>query len=84
MDYARFEVSSVAGSITCPALITYAEDDPIAAGARKLYDAIASDRKELLRFTVAGGSSGHCEANGRRQFHQRSYAWLADVVPAGG
>ena len=21
------------------------------------------------------------EANGRRQFHQRSYAWLSDVVP---
>jgi pimeloyl-ACP methyl ester carboxylesterase len=81
VEFVRFEVSSVAGNITCPTLLTFAEDDPIAGGAPKLYDAIASDRKELLRFTVAGGASGHCEANGRRQFHQRSYAWLSDVVP---
>jgi len=81
VEFVRFEVSSVAGNITCPTLLTFAEDDPIAAGAPKLYDAIASERKELLRFTVADGASGHCEANGRRQFHQRSYAWLSDVVP---
>jgi dienelactone hydrolase len=81
VDFSQFQLSPVAANIRCPTLLTQAEDDPIAAGAPKLYDAISADRKELLRFTVAGGSSGHCEANGRRQFHQRSYAWLTDVVP---
>jgi pimeloyl-ACP methyl ester carboxylesterase len=81
VDFSRFELSSVAGNIRCPTLLTQAEDDLVSSGAPKLYEAISADRKELLQFTAAGGASGHCEANGRRQFHQRSYEWLTDVVP---
>ncbi|HET8971274.1 MAG TPA: alpha/beta fold hydrolase, partial [Candidatus Nanopelagicales bacterium] len=79
-ELSRFEISSVAANITCPTLLTAAEGDPVAAGAQKLYDAIGSKRKTLLRFTDAEGSGGHCEGTARRLYHQRVYDWLDDTL----
>jgi hypothetical protein len=33
-------------------------------------------RETLIEFTTAEGAGQHCEANGRRLFHQRVYDWL--------
>ena len=82
VDMLRFEVSSAAANITCPALLTAAEGDPVAAGAPKLLDAISSDRKVLLNFTLAEGAAGHCEGGARRLFHQRCYDWLDKALGA--
>jgi pimeloyl-ACP methyl ester carboxylesterase len=79
-DMTRYEISTVAPNIRCPTLLTSAEDDPIAAGAPRLLDAIRSERKALLRFTAAEGAAGHCEGAARRLFHQRCYDWLDDAL----
>jgi pimeloyl-ACP methyl ester carboxylesterase len=76
----HFELSPVAANISCPTLLTAAEDDPIAAGAPKLLDAISSDRKALIRFTQSEGAGGHCEGAGRRLFYQRCYDWLDETL----
>jgi pimeloyl-ACP methyl ester carboxylesterase len=78
----RFEVSSSAANISCPTLLTAAEGDPIAAGAPRLLDAISSERKALINFTLAEGAAGHCEGGSRRLFHQRCYDWLDKALTA--
>jgi pimeloyl-ACP methyl ester carboxylesterase len=78
----RYEVSSVAADIACPALLTAAEGDATSAGAPKLLDAIGADRKALIRFTAAEGAGGHCEGMARRLFHQRCYDWLDETLAA--
>jgi alpha-beta hydrolase superfamily lysophospholipase len=79
-DLARYRISDVAGQISCATLLTQAEGDPIGAGAQKLFDALAVERKALVRFTSAEGAGGHCEATARRLFHQRVYDWLDETL----
>ena len=79
-DLVRFEVSSVAANITCPTIITAAEDDPLAVGAPTLFDAVGSSDKVLVSFTQAEGASGHCEVFARTLYHQRVYDWLDETL----
>jgi pimeloyl-ACP methyl ester carboxylesterase len=79
-DMCRYEISSVAGQIPCPTLLTCAEGDPVAAGAPKLHDALRVEPKALVRFSLAEGSGGHCEALARTLYHQRVFDWLDEVV----
>ncbi len=80
-ELGRYEISSVASQISCPTLLTAAENDPVATGACTLYDALRCP-KQLVRFTAAEGAGGHCEALGRALYHQRVFDWLDQVVAA--
>jgi pimeloyl-ACP methyl ester carboxylesterase len=75
----KYEISSVVHQITCPTLVTYAEKDSLALGAPKLFEAIRS-KKQLLRFTAAEGSGGHCECMARSLYHQRVFDWLDETL----
>ena len=79
-ELATFSLSDVADRIACPALLTEAEADPIAGSAATLYDALTVERKTLIKFASAEGAGRHCEANGRRLYHQRIYDWLDDTL----
>jgi hypothetical protein len=79
-ELASFKLSDVADRISCSTLLTAAEDDPVARFATTLYDALAIERKTLIRFGGAEGAGLHCEANGRRLYHQRVYDWLDDTL----
>lgn len=79
-EFSKFELSSVAGRIECPALLTTAEGDPTSAGAAQLLDAIASKEKVLVQFTAAEGAGGHCEAMARTLYHQRVFDWLDETL----
>ena len=78
-EISRFEISSVAQNITCPTLLTAVEGDPVSSNAQSLFDALRCP-KDLIRFTLAGGSGGHCEALGRSLFHQRMFDWLDEAL----
>ena len=82
MDYLRvcvdFRLSDRVSNIHCPTLITQAENDPVAAYAGRLYDALTCP-KALLRFTAAEGAGDHCEAWARSVYFQRAYDWLDGV-----
>lgn len=71
----RYSMSDRAAHIACPTLVCFAEDDEIAASARKLYDALVCP-KEFLTFRRSEGAGEHCEAGTRLLFHQRTFAWL--------
>jgi len=75
-----FELSAVVGNITCPILVTMADGDPSATGAPKVIDAVASKKKQLVYFTDAEGSGGHCEGTARMLYHQRTFDWLDEVL----
>jgi pimeloyl-ACP methyl ester carboxylesterase len=77
-----YELSPVADRISCPTLLTLAEEDPIAAFAPKLYEALEVPEKRLVRFTAAEGAGGHTEASGRALYHQRVFDWLDEVLQA--
>lgn len=79
-ELVRYRISDVVDQISCPTLLTQSEGDPAGAGAETLYDALAVERKILLKFTAAEGSGGHCEATARRLFHQRMYDWLDETL----
>lgn len=79
-DLCRYEVSSVAGDIVCPPLLTQGQDDPTARGAPVLLDAIKSNRKTLIQFTDDEGAGGHCEGTARRLYHQRVFDWLDETL----
>ena len=72
----------MADRIACPTLLTQADKDPISAAAPKLYAALTVERKTLIEFTDAEGAGDHCEASGRRLYHQRVYDWLDETLDA--
>ena len=72
----------MADKISCPTLLTLAEEDPIAANAPKLYEALEVPEKKLVRFTAAEGAADHTEASGRALYHQRVFDWLEEVLEA--
>jgi pimeloyl-ACP methyl ester carboxylesterase len=79
-ELAGFRISDVADRISCPTLLTAAEEDPASRSAAKLYDALTVERKTLIEFTSAEGAGQHCEANGRHLYHQRVYDWLDETL----
>jgi pimeloyl-ACP methyl ester carboxylesterase len=78
-DLCRYEISPVAGKISCPTLVTAADDDPIAGGAQALHDALNVPSR-LVRFTAAEGAGGHCEQTARALYEQRVFDWLDEVL----
>jgi predicted alpha/beta-fold hydrolase len=77
-----YELSTVVDRISCPTLVTKAENDPVSRFAGRLYDALTCP-KELLLFTEAEGAGDHCEAMARSLFHQKSFDWLDETLEVG-
>src|SRR5919107_550809 len=75
-----YKLSTVADRISCPTLLTLAEEDFIASFAPKLYEALEVPEKRLVRFTGAEGAGDHTEASGRGLYHQRGFDWLDEVL----
>jgi alpha-beta hydrolase superfamily lysophospholipase len=73
-----FTLDGRAELIRCPTLITHAEDDPLAASAQDLFDALRCP-KALVRFSSAEGAGTHCEMMNRSAVNRRVADWLDDV-----
>lgn len=78
----HFTMRDRAGRITCPTLLTQAENDPLAAGAGAFFDALACS-KTLLRFTASEGADGHCEMQNRSLLNGRVLDWLDEQFAPG-
>ncbi|MFC5804597.1 alpha/beta hydrolase family protein [Streptomyces formicae] len=76
----RFRLSGVAGRITCPTLVVANDEDPLAAQAQLLHDAVGGP-KTLVRFGGDDGAGGHCEAWNRSLLDQRVFDWLDTILP---
>ena len=65
--------------ISCPTVLTTAEDDPLSRTAEQIYDALPGE-KALLRFATAEGAGDHCEMRNRSLLDQRVFDWLDTVL----
>jgi hypothetical protein len=83
LDYLRamvpYTFASIANKITCPVLITQAENDFRAAQSAQLAQAIAASTT-LLKFKNADGAGEHCEAGADAQFGRQVFDWLDEVT----
>jgi acetyl esterase/lipase len=82
VDMFRYQLSPVAQNIACPTFISYAEADPVAAYAPRLYEAITAG-KVLVPFTMAEGAGMHTEALARTLYDQRMFDWLDETLGTG-
>lgn len=82
LDLARYRLSDVVHQIRCPTLVTSAEGDPVAAGARRLYESLTCP-KRLVHFPAADGTQGHCEGGNRSRFNQQVFDWLDETLGVG-
>jgi dienelactone hydrolase len=82
----RFGVGTIAHEIECPFLVTHGADDRIipVANAQKLFDAVASKRKNLRIFTAAEGGSAHAHVDDRPTGIAFAADWLADLFAMRG
>jgi pimeloyl-ACP methyl ester carboxylesterase len=65
--------------ITCPVLVTGAENDFLLESARELY-ALLPGPKTWIEFSVADGAGEHCEQGNRTLFNQRAFDWLDETL----
>ncbi|WAZ19652.1 alpha/beta hydrolase [Streptomyces cinnabarinus] len=79
LEMDRFRLSDVVANISCPTLIALNSDEPGAAQAETLYEALDCP-KTLVRFSAADGTPGHCEGWNRSRYSQRVFDWLDDVL----
>ena len=70
-----FTMKGRAELISCPTLITQAENDGLAAGAGA-FAATLRCPTTLMRFTAAEGADGHCEMANRSLLNRRVLDWL--------
>lgn len=82
-DYLRaiepFTLDGRVDRITCPTLMTLAENDPLAAGTQQFFDELRCP-KTLLRFTAQEGAGDHCESANRSLLNRRVLDWLDGVL----
>ena len=77
----EWDLTDVAGQITCPILITEPEDEQFWPGqSRQLFDLVGSPVNELMSFTAEEGGNWHCEPMAPQLRAQRIFDWLAEVV----
>lgn len=85
-DYFRslseFSLAGLAERITCPTLLTSAEDDFADLGQGDNLAGAVSGPVTRHRFTVAEGAGGHCEGLGQARLDRVVYDWIATHLPA--
>jgi len=70
-----FTMDGRAELITCPTLLTAAENDTRSGSAQPFFDALKCP-KQLLHFTAVEGAGDHCEAMNRSLLNRRALDWL--------
>ena len=61
------------------ALLTQAENDPLARGTQDFFERLACP-KTLLHFSAAEGAGSHCEMCNRSLLNRRVLDWLDGVL----
>jgi pimeloyl-ACP methyl ester carboxylesterase len=75
---ADFTLEGRGGEIRCPMLATFAENDPLAAGAQDFLGRLSCPTT-LLRFSALEGAGDHCELQNRWLANQRILDWLDEL-----
>lgn len=77
----EYTLDTVGPNISCPVLVTAAENDMLAKGAGRFAE-VLGDKVTQIDFTAAEGAGGHCEMTNRTLLNERVLDWLDDTLPA--
>jgi alpha-beta hydrolase superfamily lysophospholipase len=75
----QFTLAGRAEQIRCPTLLTWAQNDPLAASTETLSGMLLCP-KALVRFTANEGAGEHCEMMNRSLLNDKVLDWLGDVL----
>ncbi|MDO9396940.1 MAG: hypothetical protein Q7T71_10380 [Herbiconiux sp.] len=81
----EFDMTSVAGRISCPTLLVECEGDPLAAGGGA--DALAAAMgtpPTRVTLTAESGAGGHCGGLGQKVWDAAVYDWVDTVLASRG
>lgn len=79
LDQTRlFTSRDLVGQISCPVLLTRAENDPLAADVPAMAAAIPD--ATIIDFTAAEGAGDHCEMTNRSLLNRRTLDWLDQTL----
>lgn len=77
----EYTLETVGQNISCPVLVTAAENDMLSKGVGAFAEALG-DKVTRLDFTAAEGAGEHCEMNNRSLLNERVLDWLDETLPA--
>ncbi|MFT3768408.1 MAG: hypothetical protein QM820_23415 [Minicystis sp.] len=77
---AQYTLKGREQDIACPTLFVTADGDDLSADIPALVARIPHVATHL-RFTAEEGAADHCEGGARALYHQRTFGWLAAVMP---
>ncbi len=78
-DVERYTLAGRAEAIRCPTFLAVAENDPLSAGAQRLYDALTCP-KTMVKFAAAEGAGDHCEMLNRSALNRATLDWLDEIL----
>jgi len=78
----EYTLDGIGERISCPVVVTAAENDPLARGAGIFGDRLG-DKVTLLRFTDAEGAGEHCEMTNRTLLNRRVLDRLDEILAPG-
>lgn len=78
----EYTLDGIGERISCPVVVTAAENDPLARGAGVFGDRLG-DKVTLLRFTDAEGAGEHCEMTNRTLLNRRVLDRLDEILAPG-
>jgi dienelactone hydrolase len=78
----RFDVAGPAARIRCPFLVTHGAEDRVipAANARRLFDALGTERKSLRVFTAEEGGAQHAHVDDRQIGIAHAADWISETL----
>lgn len=79
-EAAKYDLTEVAGLVSCPTLVCDAEDDQFFQGQPARLYAALNCPKTFAAFTSAEGAGEHCHEGALTLFHQRMFDWLDDTL----
>ena len=77
---AQYTLKGREQNIECPTLFVTADGDDLSADIPALVARIPRIATHL-RFNAEDGAADHCESGARALYHQRTFGWLAAVMP---
>ena len=76
-----YDLADVVGDIRCPTLVLDPEREAFWPGqSREVYEALTTERKDIVSFSDAEGAGAHCEPLSVPLRNQRAFDWLDDVL----
>lgn len=77
---ADFTLEGRVENISCPTLLTSAENDPLAQSAPEFLERLRCPKKTLIKFTAQEGAGTHVEGLNRTILNDRVCDWLDEVL----